>query len=72
MLQAVAALLQSVSLTELERLAERRYRFLRPRWEDRPAVWHQLLESAATRDYRDAREFNIRGLQLLVGELLVP
>jgi len=70
MLPAVAALLQSVSLTELERLAERRYQFLRPRWEDRPAVWRQLLESAATTDYRRAREFNIRGLQLLVGELL--
>ena len=72
MLPAVGAVVQALSLTELERLAERRFRFLRPRWEDRPAVWLQLLESAATADFRPAREFNIRALQLLVGGLLSP
>lgn len=66
----VAEVIEALSLTELERLAEKAYRFLRPRWVDRPEVWLHLLESAATGDYRRAREFNVRGLQLFLGELL--
>jgi hypothetical protein len=69
-LPAVGAVLESLSLAQVERLGERHYRFLRPRWEDRPDVWRQLLEGAATADYRRTRDFNIRGLQLLLGVLL--
>lgn len=72
MLPAVATVLGSLSLTELEHMAQRQYRYLRPRWEDRPVVWRHLLQSAASPDYRRARDFNIRGLQLLVGDLLAP
>jgi hypothetical protein len=71
MLPAVAGIIETLGLTELERLAEKRYRFLRPRWDDRPGVWRHLLESVATADFRRGREFNLRALQLLIGELLV-
>ena len=67
---AVAATLAGFSLTELERVAERRFRYVRPRWEDRPSVWRQLLFSASTADTRQARDAHLRALQLLTGELI--
>jgi hypothetical protein len=67
---AVAATLASFSLTELDRIAARRFRHVRPRWEDRPIVWRQLLLSASTGDARQTRDAHLRALQLLTGELL--
>jgi hypothetical protein len=66
----VAELIGTFSLTEIERIVERQYRHVRPRWEDRPAVWQLLLESACSQDIRLMREFTLRGLQLIAGELL--
>lgn len=68
--QEVAPLIAELTLTDIERIAERRYRWLRPRWEDQPSVWRQLLRSAQSADARGARDFNLRGLQLLTGDLL--
>jgi hypothetical protein len=66
----VARIIASFSLTELDRAVERRFRFVRPRWEDRPAVWRALLLSAQNSDIRRSREVNLRALQLITGELL--
>ena len=66
----VAATLASFSLTDLDRIAERRFRYVRPRWEDRPIVWRQLLLSASTADARQVRDAHLRALQLLTGELI--
>lgn len=65
----VTDIIASLTLTDLDRIAERRFRRLRPRWEDRPALWRRLLLSVETADFRREREFNLRALQLVTGEL---
>ena len=67
---SVADLLAQLSLCEFDRIAERHFRHLRPRWEDRPAVWAQLLNSAQNGDNDAARELILRGLHLMAGEFL--
>ena len=66
----VSRILTRFSLTELDRMVERRFRHLRPRWEDRPAVWRALLENAQTPDPRRTREANLWMLQLITADLL--
>lgn len=66
----VARIIASFSLTELDRAVERRFRYVRPRWEDRPAVWRALLVAAQTDDARRIREVNLRAIQLMTGDLL--
>jgi len=66
---AVAEVITAFSLTEMDRILERRFRHVRPRWEDRPAVWHQLLQAAQSADARQARDVRLRALQLITGEL---
>jgi hypothetical protein len=66
----VAEILTALSLADLDLIAERRFRSLRPRWEDRPALWRKLLHSGESADFRRGREFILRSLQLLAGELL--
>lgn len=67
---AVARIIGSFSLTELDRVVERRFRYVRPRREDRPALWRALLLSAQSGDARRTREVNLRALQLMTGDLL--
>ena len=66
----VAEVIADLSLTDIDGIVDRRFRHLRPRWEDRLAVWRQLLQAAQSPDIRQTREVNLRGLQLLAGELL--
>jgi len=66
----VARIMASFSLTELDRAVERRFRYVRPRWEDRPAAWRALLLAAQTGDARRIREVNLRAIQLMTGDLL--
>jgi len=66
----VARIIASFSLTELDRVVERRFRYVRPRWEDRPAIWRALLLSAQSGDARRTREVNLRAIQLMTGDLL--
>jgi hypothetical protein len=66
----VAEMIGALSMSEIERLAERRDRYVRPRWEDRPAVWHELIQAACSPDIRRTRECCLHGLQLLAGDLL--
>jgi hypothetical protein len=70
MSSAVSEAIAALSLTDIDRVVDRRFRHLRPRWEDRPAVWRQLLQAAQSTDIRRTRDVNLRGLQLLVGEML--
>ena len=65
----VADVILSLPLTDLDRIAEKRFRRLRPRWEDCPALWRQLLLSVEATDFRKEREFNLRALQLVAGQL---
>jgi hypothetical protein len=66
----VARIIGRLSLTELDQVVERRFKYVRPRWEDRPAVWRALLLSAQRGDPRRTREVNLRALQLITGDLL--
>ena len=66
----VARIIAGFSLTELDRVVERRFRYVRPRWEDRPAVWRALFLSAQSGDARRTGEVNLRAIQLMTGDLL--
>ncbi len=67
---AVSSLIASLSLTEIDLIVERRFRHVRPRWDDRPSVWLQLLRASQNENIRQARDFNVRGLQLIAGALM--
>jgi hypothetical protein len=66
---SVANILEDLSLDGLDKIVERQYRHARPRWEDHPSVWMQLLEVSQTEDIRRVRDFNLRGLKLIAGVL---
>jgi hypothetical protein len=66
----VARIIASFSLSELDRVIDRRFRHVRPRWEDRPAVWRALLLSAQVGDARRARAASLWAIQLMTGDLL--
>jgi len=55
--------------TDIDTIVERRFQHVRPRWEDRPAVWERLLLTAESEDLRKTRDFNLYSLQLVTGEL---
>jgi hypothetical protein len=65
----VAELIAELSLTDIDTIVERRFQHIRPRWEDRPAVWERLLLTAESEDFRKTRDFNLYSLQLVTGEL---
>jgi len=67
---AVADLIAAMGLQDIERLAESQHSHLRPRWEDRPYFWRQLLVAARNRDDDTLRELHVHGLQLAGGELI--
>jgi len=54
----VADIIAGLSLSEIDILVERRFRHVRPRWEDRPAIWRALLWAATSTDFRKMRDFN--------------
>jgi hypothetical protein len=66
---SVADIIVGLSLSDIELLVERRFRHVRPRWEDRPAVWRALLLAAESEDFRKMRDFDLYSLQLLTGDL---
>jgi len=65
----VAELIAELSLTDIDTIVERRLQHVRPRWEDRPAVWERLLLTAESEDFRKTRDFDLYSLQLVTGEL---
>ena len=68
----VADALAQLPVSEIWSVAERYFRYVRPRWEDHPAVWRRLLLSAQSRDVRRARDLTLYGIKLLTGELMSP
>lgn len=68
----VGELIATLRFDQIDRIAQKRFRFVRPRWDDRPAVWRRLLLAARRDDSRLMGEFNLHGLQLLAGELMEP
>jgi hypothetical protein len=70
MVQPVADLIAGLRFDEIDRVAQKRFRHVRPRWDDRPAVWRRLLLAAQSDDEKLMGAFDLHGLQLLAGELL--
>jgi hypothetical protein len=68
--QAVADAIAALRLRDLDRIAERQFRQLRPRWEDRPGVWRQLLACARSTEVDAAHAFVLHALQLTAGAAL--
>lgn len=72
MTREVVQVVGQLSTVDLFQIAESHFRHARPRWEDRPTVWRQLLRVAHSDDLRRLRDINLYGLQLLTGESLSP
>lgn len=68
----VGELVASLKFDQIDRISQKRFRFVRPRWDDRPAVWRRLLLAAQSGDSSLMGAFNLHGLQLLSGELMEP
>ena len=59
----VARIVGTLRPKQIDQIAESHYARLRPRWEDRPSVWQQLLSGTET-DQASMRTFAIRALEL--------
>jgi hypothetical protein len=62
------AVIGGCTLSRLTRLAETRSHWLRPRWENRPAVWCDLLRMAGNGESGALKRMRARGLQLLAAD----
>jgi hypothetical protein len=62
--ESCARLIASTRLRDLEALAELCPEWIRPRWENRPDIWRQLLSAAPAHPIA-LRHLQLRGLQLL-------
>jgi hypothetical protein len=60
---AVIDVVRLLQLQQIEAIAEQQCTRLRPRWEDRPALWRQLLATAATGQPK-TRDFVLHALQM--------
>lgn len=69
---AVADAIARLPVTHLDKIAQRRFHDVRPRWEDRPEIWRKLLLASRSPNIRHARDINLRGLQLIAGPVLAP
>jgi hypothetical protein len=70
MAQLVSHRIAGLRFDEIARIAQKRFRHVRPRWDDRPAVWRRLLLAAQSDDAKLIGVVNLHALQLLTGELL--
>lgn len=66
----VARLLRSQRLQDINRIAEQHHRRIRPRWEDRPGVWRQLMFCAKSTEVDAAHDFVLHALQLTASAAL--
>lgn len=71
MARPVADLIAGLELTEVDRIAERRFRHLHPRWPDQPDVWRSLLTASDSQAAIALRRTDLEGLQLIAGELIL-
>ena len=67
MTEPVAEAISRLRFEDIDRIAERRCKYIRPRWSDRPAIWREILSGSSEPSQRDA---NLHGVQLITGELL--
>jgi hypothetical protein len=70
MVPAVAKIIAALRFDDIDRIAQKHFGHVRPRWDDRPAVWRRLLLAAQADEEKAMGDFNLHGLQLLAGELL--
>lgn len=66
----VLQILTPLSLSDLDRFLDRFFKEVRPRWEQRPALWQGLIQSASTPDLRMKRDLDLKGLHLLASQIL--
>ena len=62
------AVIGGCTLSRLTRLAESRSQWLRPRWENRPGIWCDLLRTAGEGESGALQRMRVRGLQLLAAD----
>ncbi len=68
--EVVAALIAGLAPPQLDRLAERAFRELRPRWADRPSLWRALILAAKSERTSAMREFDLQAMALLSANTL--
>ena len=66
----VAAAIGSMQLADIDRIADRQFRRVRPRWADRPSIWRAILLSAQIERAALRRDADFHALQLLAGDAL--
>jgi hypothetical protein len=64
-----ASLLRGCSMRQITELAERNTGWLRPRWVGRVHLWRELLLAAISGERLALEKAQLRGVQLLAGEL---
>jgi hypothetical protein len=67
----VSVRMAALGLQDVERIAARYSRQLRPRWVEHPAFWRRLLLAAHAADLESLHDLYLYGIQLLGGELLL-
>jgi hypothetical protein len=67
-----ASAISAISLTELQELSMLQVRagWIRPRWHDRPDIWHRLIDLAKDSGHRELESVTGYGLQLFLRALL--
>jgi hypothetical protein len=70
MTPVVARIISELGPQEVERIAARHSRHLRPRWEEYPAFWGRLLAAVRGEDEEVLHDVHLHGAQLLGSELL--
>ena len=65
----VATMIAKLTPTQIESIASRHSRELRPRWENVPNFWQTLLSAAQRRDRARLRTAHLYGVQLVASEL---
>ena len=70
MARDVAPIVAGLALSDIETIAERQFRHVRPRWEQQPQIWRELLLAAHRDDAEAMRGFVVHALQLLMGEIV--
>jgi len=61
----VAEIVTSMQLSDIDRIADRHFRRIKPRWADRPSVWRELLLAARAERPTASRDVNLHALRLL-------
>jgi hypothetical protein len=61
------AILTSLNLLDIDKIAEHHYLHLRPRWEDQPSMWRHILMAAQSAHAGLNNDIVLRALQLAAG-----